>query len=241
VFKKPIRAVLLDVDGTLYHQGALRLLMTSELCTLPFLRMSLGSACSTWRSLACFRLVREELRQVGKAESSLARRQYLEVARRTGEDPIAMERVVSEWFYERPLKYLRFCRRRGVDEFFSFLEAKNILAGVFSDYPVHHKLRALGLSNRVSLALCATDPEINAFKPNPKGFLHACRIWGLQPEKVLYVGDRPEIDATGAANAGMHCAILRRRTMIRNRHESRRACAIVSSFKELQDVVTANP
>jgi FMN phosphatase YigB (HAD superfamily) len=42
----------------------------------------------------------------------------------------------------------------------------------------------------MSLALCATSPEINAFKPHPKGFLHACALWGLPPEEVLYIGDR---------------------------------------------------
>ena len=60
----------------------------------------------------------------------------------------------------------------------------------------------------MSAALCATDPEINAFKPYPKGFLHACTLWGLRPEEVLYVGDRPEVDAVGALNAGMPCVIL---------------------------------
>jgi FMN phosphatase YigB (HAD superfamily) len=60
----------------------------------------------------------------------------------------------------------------------------------------------------VSLALCATDPDINAFKPHPKGFLHACRHWGVPPEEVLYIGDRPEVDAVGAATASMPCAIL---------------------------------
>jgi FMN phosphatase YigB (HAD superfamily) len=60
----------------------------------------------------------------------------------------------------------------------------------------------------MSLALCATDPDINAFKPHPKGFLHACARWGLPPAEVLYVGDRPEVDALGAVQAGMPCALL---------------------------------
>jgi len=88
------------------------------------------------------------------------------------------------------------------------LQHKDIHVGVFSDYPVIDKLRALDLLDRVPLALCATDPAINAFKPHPKGFLKACEFWNLHPEDVLYVGDRPEVDAVGAATAGMSCAIL---------------------------------
>ena len=50
--------------------------------------------------------------------------------------------------------------------------------------------------------------EINAFKPHPHGFLHACERWGLQPEEVLFVGDREDVDARGARNAGMPCALV---------------------------------
>jgi FMN phosphatase YigB (HAD superfamily) len=114
----------------------------------------------------------------------------VETARRAGNDQVQIESVVIEWIHQRPLKYLRLCRRRGLEAFLTFLESKGIQVGVFSDYPVLDKLQALGLAERMSLALCATDPEINAFKPHPKGFLHACALWGLPPEEVLYIGDR---------------------------------------------------
>jgi FMN phosphatase YigB (HAD superfamily) len=92
--------------------------------------------------------------------------------------------------------------------FFSFLEHKGIQAGVFSAYLVFDKLRGLGLSDKISVALCATDPEINAFKPHLQGFFRACAIWGLCPDEALYVGDHPKVAAIGAAMAGMPCAIL---------------------------------
>ena len=56
-------------------------------------------------------------------------------------------------------------------------------AGVLSDYPAEAKLQALGLAGRFSPVLCATDPEIGAFKPNPRGFLHACAVWNLPPAR----------------------------------------------------------
>jgi HAD superfamily hydrolase (TIGR01549 family) len=207
-FTQPVEAVLLDVDGTLYYQDALRCLMALELSVLPLQTMSLKTSRLIWRSLRDFRRVREDLRRLGEAQDRLAELQFSETARRTGEQPAIVEAVAVEWMYRRPLKYLRFCRRHGVEAFFSFLEQKTIRVGVFSDYPVVDKLNALGLSERISPALSAIDPEINAFKPHPKGFLLACAGWGLPPEKVLYVGDRPDVDAIGAAQAGMPCAIL---------------------------------
>jgi putative hydrolase of the HAD superfamily len=232
--KRPIRAVLLDVDGTLYYQRPLRVLMAVELCMLPWTKLSFSAAYNTWRAIGCFRRVREELRSFGEPEGCLAKLQYIEAAKQIGEEPEAMERVVSEWLYQRPLKYLRFWRRPGIEAFLSMLEQKGIQVGVFSDYPVIDRLRALDLLERISLALCATDPAINAFKPHPKGFLRACAIWRLCPEEVLYVGDRPEVDAVGAAAAGMPCAILFRRGSVSVHPNSPTDYAAFSSFEDLQ-------
>ena len=236
---QPIRAVLLDVDGTLYHQRLLRCFMALELCALPLSMRSCRAAYSIWRSLGCFRRVWEELRLAGKPEGPLATLQYVEAAQRAGKDRGQIERVVVEWIHQRPLKYLRLCRRRGIEAFLTFLESKGIQVGVFSDYPVLDKLQALGLAERMSLALSATDPEINAFKPHPKGFLHACALWGLPPAEVLYIGDRREVDAVGAANAGMPCVLLGRAAPLRGSRQTS-ACSITfSSFMRLKHALTS--
>jgi putative hydrolase of the HAD superfamily len=237
---QPIRAVLLDVDGTLYYQRSLRCFMALELCALPFSMRSCRSAYSIWRSLGYFRRVREELRCLGKPEGLLATLQYVEAARRAGNDRVQIESMVVEWIHQRPLKYLKLCRRRGLEAFLTFLESKGIQVGVFSDYPVLDKLRVLGLAERMSLALCATDPEINAFKPHPKGFLHACALWGLPPEEVLYIGDRREVDAAGAANAGMPCILLGNVASLRGSHQTSAFYSTFPSFPRLQHALTAH-
>ncbi len=40
-------------------------------------------------------------------------------------------------------------------------------------------------------------------KPEPGAFLAACDALALHPEQVAYVGDHPEIDGRGAAEAGL--------------------------------------
>nr|MBA3571380.1 hypothetical protein [Pyrinomonadaceae bacterium] len=57
-----IRAVLLDLDGTLYHQQFLRSLMAFELSAAPFALGSIREALRVWRILKCFREGREALR-----------------------------------------------------------------------------------------------------------------------------------------------------------------------------------
>jgi HAD superfamily hydrolase (TIGR01549 family) len=240
MLKQPIRAVLLDVDGTLYYQRPLRCFMAFELCALPLSMRSCRSAYSIWRSLGYFRRVREELRLLGKPQGPLATLQYVETARQAGNHPVQIESVVVEWIHQRPLKYLRLCRRRGIEAFLMFLESKGIQVGVFSDYPVLDKLQALGLAERMSLALSATDPEINAFKPHPKGFLRACALWGLPPEEVLYIGDRREVDATGASNAGMPCVLLGKVAPLRGSNQTSVCYSTFSSFMRLQHALTSH-
>jgi putative hydrolase of the HAD superfamily len=64
-----------------------------------------------------------------------------------------------------------------------------------------HKLRTLGLRERFETVLCAA--ELGVSKPEAGAFLAACDALGLPPHQVAYVGDHPEIDGRGAAEAGL--------------------------------------
>jgi putative hydrolase of the HAD superfamily len=63
------------------------------------------------------------------------------------------------------------------------------------------KLRVLGVHNRFEVILCAA--ELGVSKPEAAAFLAACDALGLAPHEVAYVGDHPEIDGRGAAEAGL--------------------------------------
>ncbi|MGW3285712.1 HAD family hydrolase [Streptomyces sp. NPDC001002] len=63
------------------------------------------------------------------------------------------------------------------------------------------KLRTLGVHDRFEVILCAA--ELGVSKPEAGAFLAACDALGLTPGQVAYVGDHPEIDGRGAADAGL--------------------------------------
>ncbi|MFI9343815.1 HAD family hydrolase [Streptomyces sp. NPDC052773] len=63
------------------------------------------------------------------------------------------------------------------------------------------KLRALGVHHRFETILCAA--ELGVSKPQARAFLAACEALSLPPHEVAYVGDHPEIDGRGAAEAGL--------------------------------------
>jgi putative hydrolase of the HAD superfamily len=203
-----IRAVLFDVDGTLYHQQPLRLLMAGELGTVPWIHQAPWHVPRLWRMLSAFRRVREELRALGLPEQPLARLQYDMAAAEAGVPAAAMEAAVEEWIYRRPLKYLPRVARRGMADVLASLAGRGLSVGVFSDYPVADKLQALGIGQAMTVALEATAPEVNAFKPHPRGLVLACERWGLAPSEVVYVGDRFDVDGESALRAGMRCVIV---------------------------------
>jgi FMN phosphatase YigB (HAD superfamily) len=229
---RPIKAVLFDLDGTLYRQRPLRLLMALELLTLPL--AGPWKAVARLRALRAFRNAQEQLRHAASAGAATSQAEAASKA--SGLAVAEVEALAADWMIRRPLKYLPFCRAAGLTELLDRLDAAGIRAGILSDYPAEAKLRALGLDTRFSPVLCATDREIGAFKPSPRGYLRACELWGLDAADVLYVGDRIDVDAAGAAAAGMRCAIVgRARPGVVGPD-----LVIVSSLERLKGVVDGN-
>lgn len=226
-----IRAVLFDLDGTLYAQLPLRLVMACEMGLVCVASLGRGGS-RVPRVVTTFRKLREELRGHECAGEPLGVRQYSIVSERLRCSREDVERVVEEWIYQRPLKWLSYCRRAGLLELLQFLDARGIHKGVFSDYPAHEKLAALGLASHFDLVLSSVDSEIGAFKPDPRGYAAAAAKWGLPPSSVLYIGDRMEIDAPGAVAAGMPCAVLTRDDAVGH------GVIGIRDFKELQRVLS---
>jgi len=202
-----VSAVLFDVDGTLYSQRRLRIEMAAEFVRTIGSR-GLTRTLRVARIIATFRRTREELRGVGDASGWLDELQFARAALRLGIGVDEVKAVVDDWIFARPLKNLRSACRPGLDDMLAALAQRGVRIGALSDYPTEAKLEAMGITRQFSVSLCTTDRSINAFKPHPKGFHVACERWGLAPQEVLYVGDRPEIDGAGAAAAGMRCVIV---------------------------------
>lgn len=71
-----------------------------------------------------------------------------------------------------------------------------------SSLPVQdRKLRVLGVHDRFEAILCAA--ELGVSKPEAGAFHAVCEALRLAPHQVAYVGDHPEIDGRGAADAGL--------------------------------------
>ena len=228
-----IQAVLFDLDGTLYRQAPLRAMMALELATMPLL-FNPARAPKHWKALRAYRHAQEQLRaqEPGRGTQPLGRAQLTAAGRHADVPLPELEGLVDEWMFRRPLKYLRFLRAPGLEPLLDWLATAGVRTGVLSDYPPASKLEALGLAQRFSLVLASGDSDIGTLKPHPRGFLRACDRWRLHPREVLVVGDRPDVDAAGAAAAGMPCVIIGR-----SRAAARSTYLPLPSFKSLHRVL----
>jgi len=67
--------------------------------------------------------------------------------------------------------------------------------------PQRAKLAAIGLAERFPVFVASA--EVGLAKPDPQIFLLACERLGVAPAHAAHVGDRLDLDAQGAAAAGL--------------------------------------
>ncbi len=190
-----IKGVIFDLDGTLYSQPRMRMLIVKDMVLYYVLH---PTHIGQLRIVFHFRRIREEHEFRG---GNIEKTQYELTATRLRVTEECVRKVVDKWIMVEPLKHLAKCKLPYVDRAFAHLKTKGKGIAIVSDYPVREKMRSLGLEADVSV--CATDPDVDCFKPNPKGLLVAAAKLGLSPQECLVVGDRDEKDGEAARAAGM--------------------------------------
>ncbi|MFF7855818.1 HAD-IA family hydrolase [Streptomyces sp. NPDC007904] len=195
-----IRAVVWDVDDTLFdYTTADREGMRAHLLAEGLLAgyASAEEALLRWREITELQWARFA---AGEVDFETQRRDRTRVF--LGRDLTDAE--ADDWFRRYLVHY-----ESAWSLFPDVLPVLDALAAthrhaVLSNSSLHvqdRKLRALGVHDRFEAVLCAA--ELGVSKPEPGAFLAACEALALPPEQVAYVGDHPEIDGRGAAEAGL--------------------------------------
>jgi phosphoglycolate phosphatase/putative hydrolase of the HAD superfamily len=195
------KAIIFDMDGTLYDQIKLRYHILLDILKF-FIRQpfSLRDLKIIWD----FRRMRAK--QARLADGDLENQQYIWGAQASRVTPDRVRRVVQEWMFDRPLPHLAACRYPGTLELFSQLRKKGIKIAIFSDYPAREKLKALGLA--ADVIVCTTDKEVDRFKPDPKGLLVIAAKLQVAVQNCLVIGDQDDKDGECARQAGVPYIIL---------------------------------
>jgi putative hydrolase of the HAD superfamily len=195
-----IRAVVWDVDDTLFdYTGADRAAMCEHLAAEGLLDgdESLVAALERWREATEFQWARFSAGEVS-FEGQRRDRVRLFLGREL------TDREADDWYRRYKAHY-----ETAWALFPDVLPALNALAAshrhaVLSNSSLtvqDRKLRVLGVHDRFEVILCAA--ELGVSKPEAGAFLAACAALELAPHQVAYVGDHPEIDGRGAADAGL--------------------------------------
>jgi len=96
------------------------------------------------------------------------------------------------------------------------------------------KMDATGLSERIELTIASGD--VGVAKPHPRIFRAACERFGVDPADAVYVGDRLDTDAIGAASAGLGGVWLDRKGMAGDDEKARAAASAVRIIASLDEL-----
>lgn len=202
------RAVIFDLDGTLYYQKPFRIRMLFYLLGHMLQHpSSIGDVFLIKR----YREVREKWETYEQTVSfptdmPLEDRQYLFVAVEKKVPAKRVEEAVRFYMREAPLTLLPAYKDVILAETIELLKEKGISIVVYSDYPVEDKLRALGI--KADLCFTSADEQINCMKPDPKGLKVILETLNLNAADAVMVGDRYEKDGLAAIENKMDYIIV---------------------------------
>mgnify|MGYP002516069293 FL=1 len=192
MFEKNLKAIIFDLDGTLYESRHFPL------------RLILSDPLHIWM-LAAERRCRKQLcdRHFDKASDY-----YDALFSMMGKGSAERTERCRRWFYGTymPLqvKIIRdkFGPRPQLREFIAGLRKQGYRLAVLSDYCfAAEKLAAIGLSEADFDAVWES-PALGGLKPREEVFLNACKALGAAPSETLMIGDKASKDG-GALRAGL--------------------------------------
>ena len=196
-----VRALVVDVDGTLYRQDLVRSRMLMRLLLKTLVRPN--HMLEVWRALHAYRAAQESLRESCPECADLAAEQVRTAAAACGLPEAAVTTHVGKWMETAPLDLLRVSRRRDVWDCLHMAKQRGLRLAVWSDYPAAAKLQAMELDGLFDVVVCAQDRDVGKFKPHPRGLEVALAKLEVGGEHTVYIGDRPEVDAVAAHRAGV--------------------------------------
>lgn len=207
-----IKALILDIDGTLYESEA----YSNALMTAINKVVAEILGISGEEARAVLDRKRKQLKSVTLSVQSLGiskKKFYQELSEKI--DP---GRYLAR--NEKLREMLGRMRRSGL----------RVAALTNSGDPLAKKvLSSIGLSYS-DFDTVVTSDETEP-KPSPKAFLHALRKIGVQAQEAFYVGDRIETEITPAKKAGIGTVLVSREE-VHSRHVDYR----ISSIMELEEL-----
>lgn len=200
------KAVIFDVDGTLYNQSHMRIYMFIRLVSFYSLHLK---SIKELIAIYYFRKLREEEKYrasgIEKITEIVAERLHIKT------DIVAS--AIKKWMFEIPLDVINKCSYSDVISCArKFRDAEKKII-IYSDYPAEEKLSALEIP--YDYIFVSGEGYLQELKPSIHAMKHILHSTELSPNEIIYIGDRDEKDGTSAKLVGIqYCDIHHFRRLI---------------------------
>lgn len=184
-----------DVDGTLYYQNKLRLIMGKRLLMYYLLHPLKFKDLIIIKN---FRSLRENAKDTNGLFDITAKKCNVSVSR--------VNEVIKKWIYENPIDALTASKDDTLLAIIDKLKANGKTVAIWSDYEADDKLKALKLST--DYVYTAEQERVGELKPSPKGLNLIMSDLNVPKDKTIMIGDRMIKDGEAAKKAGCDYLIL---------------------------------
>ena len=184
-----------DVDGTLYYQNKLRLIMGKRLLMYYLLHPLKFKDLIIIKN---FRSLRENAKDTNGLFDITAKKCNVSVSR--------VNEVIKKWIYENPIDALIASKDDTLLAVIDKLKANGKTVAIWSDYEADDKLKALKLST--DYVYTAEQERVGELKPSPKGLNLIMSDLNVPKDKTIMIGDRMVKDGEAAKKAGCDYLIL---------------------------------
>lgn len=220
--KDKYKLIVLDMDGTLYYQRGMQILMCLEMGAFAVMH-----PFSLWKlkTISVFRKIRESREFATESAykeqgdvlvvPNLLKRQYELTAGVVGRSEELVQRIIEEWMFIRPLKYLRYTADVNLLAWVKKWRGTGKKVVVYSDYPVKEKCEVLKLE--ADAMFSSDEMSIGQMKPSVKALEVISYEFGVRPEDILVVGDRMSKDGKMAETFGCEYVILKKWKVFRKK------------------------
>ncbi len=224
-----VRAVCLDVDDTLVaHTASAR----------AALHLLLGhdNAWSLWAQITDEQVTRVVAGEVDSDTMRWQRTQeffsclgeFIDAAEAIRREDIRVRAMRAGWdLFDDTLPCLEWLRAAGV--------RIAVVTNASGSYQ-RGKLANLGMAEFIDGVIIAG--ELGAAKPDPVIFHTACALLGVHPGQVAHIGDRLDLDAIGARDAGLRGVWLNRTEPVQG--ELPHGISVISSLAELPELLVCD-
>lgn len=225
-----IKALCLDIDGTLYskNQMNIRLIKTA----FPNLKLGLS-----------FNKIRKQYRASQEIDTPVSNdrkgfldkqaRLYLKKSNPSKKDiEKAINQINKQFYLAWESSFLSIKSFENMRETLKKAKDMGLKIALLSDFPIGNKVKVLNIEDIVDFSI--SSEETGYLKPSKKTFLKLTKSINIDPKNCIYFGDSYNKDIVGAKSVNMKTVYISKK---QNTKKYKKADYICKDWYEIEDLL----